>query len=500
MVEVILTVTDIHGNVDSAPALVTVVDNIAPVISGSPTDITQVNDQKECNAVVTWTEPAAVDNWTVSGDLEWVSSHKSGDTFDTGVTTVFYTVTDEAGNSDSFEFAITVTNAIPLNTEGIQTGIDPIEVNADFNLLADFNDDNLSSVVWYFSSDGDFTDGDEAEYEYQGTHSGGIASGSFNFDASQIGVYTVKVVVSDACGEMAEAKYNYIVIYDPSGGFVTGAGKIYSPPGALLGTQLEGIAKFGFQAKYVTGKNNVNDLKGKTSFQFKNGDFHLKSNLYEEMSLVISGNKKATYKGSGTVNGSGSYKFMVTVIDGDAIGGDGDDKFRIKIWADGSSSDIVYDNEFNVPENAEPNTIVRVGSIVIYKPKGKDDKDKNDDKPKGNKGKPEKNRIIEKESLGKAIPITMQEIEPEFLKTLIVYPNPVILASTVRFSLNEDANVDLRLYDYTGRLIETLYNGEVKAYQSYDVVFQRKLMVSGVYIVKLTSGKGRSYDKTFIVE
>jgi hypothetical protein len=526
MVEVNLTVTDIHGNVDSAPAMVTVVDNIAPVISGSPTDITQVNDQKECNAVVTWTEPSAVDNWTLSGDLEWLSSHKSGEIFDSGVTSVFYTVTDEAGNSQSFEFAITVTNTIPLNTEGIQADIDPIEVNADFNLSANFNDDNLSSVVWYFSSDGDFTDGDEAEYEYQGTHSGGIASGSFNFDASQIGVYTVKVVVTDSCGEMAEAKYNYVVIYDPSGGFVTGAGKIYSPPGALLGTQLEGIAKFGFQAKYVQGKHKVNELKGKTSFQFKNGDFHLESNLYEEMSLVISGNKKATYRGSGTVNGSGSYKFMVIVIDGDAIGGDGDDKFRIKIWADGSSSDLVYDNEFNVPENAEPNTIVRVGSIVIYKPKGKDnkdkdddkpkgkddkdknddkpkgkdDKDKKDDKPKGNKGKPEKNRIIEKESLGKAIPITMQEIKPEFLKTLIVYPNPVILSSTVRFSLNEDANVDLRLYDYTGRLIETLYNGEVKAYQIYDVVFQRKLMVSGVYIVKLTSGKGRSYDKIFIVE
>jgi len=45
-----------------------------------------------------------------------------------------------------------------------------------------------------------------------------------------------------------------------------------------------------------------------------------------------------------------------------------------------------------------------------------------------------------------------------------------------------------------------LYNGQAKAYQNYDVDFQRRNLMSGIYIVKLTTDKGQSYDKRIIVE
>ena len=45
---------------------------------------------------------------------------------------------------------------------------------------------------------------------------------------------------------------------------------------------------------------------------------------------VISG-PQAKYKGEGTINGSGSYGFMLTAIDGQMNGGGGQDKSRIKI-------------------------------------------------------------------------------------------------------------------------------------------------------------------------
>ena len=51
--------------------------------------------------------------------------------------------------------------------------------------------------------------------------------------------------------------------------------------------------------------------------------------------------QKATYKGTGTINGSGNYAFLVTVIDGNLTGGGGYDRFRIKIW-DGNN--VIYDN------------------------------------------------------------------------------------------------------------------------------------------------------------
>ena len=38
------------------------------------------------------------------------------------------------------------------------------------------------------------------------------------------------------------------------------------------------------------------------------------------------------YKGSGTINGSGDYAFMLSAIDGQSLGGGGVDRFRIRIW------------------------------------------------------------------------------------------------------------------------------------------------------------------------
>jgi hypothetical protein len=54
----------------------------------------------------------------------------------------------------------------------------------------------------------------------------------------------------------------------------------------------------------------------------------------------------AQYKGVGTINGAGSYKFLLTAVDGDLIARGKADRFRIKIWhADGKGNDMVdYDN------------------------------------------------------------------------------------------------------------------------------------------------------------
>jgi len=56
--------------------------------------------------------------------------------------------------------------------------------------------------------------------------------------------------------------------------------------------------------------------------------------------LVIAG-ARAQFKGRGTIN-AGDYGFMLTAIDGQAIGGGGQDKFRIKIY-DRITNVILYD-------------------------------------------------------------------------------------------------------------------------------------------------------------
>ena len=73
------------------------------------------------------------------------------------------------------------------------------------------------------------------------------------------------------------------------------------------------------------------------------------------------------FKGLGTINGEGSYKFMLSAIDGDLFKDQKPDTFRIKIWDASDDNNVIYDNEIGVAEDAEPSTILSGGSIMIHK-------------------------------------------------------------------------------------------------------------------------------------
>ena len=102
---------------------------------------------------------------------------------------------------------------------------------------------------------------------------------------------------------------------------------------------------------------------GQTEFQFQAGDFNFHSEVYDW--LVIAG-AKSQYKGTGTVNGSGSFGFLLCAIDGQINGGGGADKFRIKIW-NKSSGAVMYDNMMGSSDDADPTTTLGGGSITIQK-------------------------------------------------------------------------------------------------------------------------------------
>jgi hypothetical protein len=134
-----------------------------------------------------------------------------------------------------------------------------------------------------------------------------------------------------------------------------------SPLGAYTADpSLTGKANFGFVSKYQKGAFVPT---GQTEFQFKVADLNFRSDSYDW--LVVAG-AKAQFKGSGTINGSGDYMFMLTAIDGQINGGGGVDKFRIKIQ-DRSSGIVVYDNQLGTGDNEDPATAIGGGSIVIHK-------------------------------------------------------------------------------------------------------------------------------------
>ena len=89
------TVTDNTGLTATCVGVVTVVDNIHPVISNCPSNIT-VNAGAACSATATWTVPTAEDN-CAGYALVRTAGPAPGSTFPLGTTNVIYTATDASG-------------------------------------------------------------------------------------------------------------------------------------------------------------------------------------------------------------------------------------------------------------------------------------------------------------------------------------------------------------------------------------------------------------------
>ena len=115
-------------------------------------------------------------------------------------------------------------------------------------------------------------------------------------------------------------------------------------------------------ARYQKGNSKV--PVGVTEFHFSVANFNFQSDSYEW--LVISG-AKARFKGTGTVNGAGSYGFELTAWDGQESGGGGTDRFRISISDLNHGNTVVYDNQITAPGSDDPTTALGGGSIVIHK-------------------------------------------------------------------------------------------------------------------------------------
>ena len=183
------------------------------------------------------------------------------------------------------------------------------------------------------------------------------------------GVYTVGLEVTADEVRSGNSALEFVVVYDPDAGFVTGGGWIDSPAGAYApDPSLTGVATFGFVSKYKKGASTPD---GNTQFQFKSGDLNFHSDSYDW--LVVAG-AKAMYKGTGTVNGGGSYGFLLSAIDESLTPSTDVDLFRIKIWDKDNGNAVLYDNQvacLDTGDDAVPCTEIDGGSIVIHKAKGK---------------------------------------------------------------------------------------------------------------------------------
>ena len=270
---------------------------------------------------------------------------------DNGTFTVELTVSD--GTQPATDQAmVTVDNVAPTVEPSTGLPTAPIEVGTAANASASFDDPGTADTHTCTINWGD------ALEDLNGVVASGQCSGSYTYISP--GVYTILMEVVDDDGGSDSATFEYVVVYDPSGGSVTGGGWIWSEASSCqlnldICANAQGKANFGFVSKY---KNGAQVPTGSTQFKFEAGNLSFHSNVQEWL-VVNQGDTNAQFKGSGTINGQNhesgvSYKFMIWAGDGTA------DTFRIRIWWEDAQGgeQVVYDNGTN--------QAVGGGSIVIH--------------------------------------------------------------------------------------------------------------------------------------
>lgn len=379
-----ITVTDDDTGVGTGSSSVTV-NNVLPSNVSASSSAPSLNENDTATLSGSFTDPGTLDTHTVvinwgdgssnttlslaAGVLTFSTPHQYLDDNPTGtpsdVNTITVIVTDDDTGSGSGTSSVTVNNVVPLIVS-VTGPSSPLALGSSASVTANFT--NVGSQDTHTCT---FSWDDSTSSSGSVTESGGNGSCTASHTYAAAGVYTVGATVKDDDTGSASQNFEFIVIYDPSAGFVTGGGWIMSPSGACklswCTDSTTGRANFGFVSKY---KKGATIPTGETEFQFQAGNLNFHSDSYQW--LVVSG-CKAQYKGSGTINGVSGYGFLLTAYDaqagsGGSCSGSTADRFRIKVWRL-SDSVIVYDNRMSVSDdidNTDPQAISG-GSVVVHK-------------------------------------------------------------------------------------------------------------------------------------
>ncbi len=355
---VTITVQDQAGNVSTAQISIHVENNpptasieeIREITEGSSLFLTGIGNDPEGGPVQFF--------WDLNNDGIFETAGQTAPFFAVDGSksqSVLLQTTDSCGDSTITSAMITIQN-VPPTVSDITAPIDPLLVNSMVSVSASFTDPgtfDTHTALWNWG-DGSSSDGTITE-------SNGNGSTASTHSYTTPGIYRITLTVTDKDGGTDQSWFEYVVVYDPSAGFVTGGGWIVSPAGSYIpDPSLIGKATFGFVSKYQKGKSVPS---GETQFKFHAADMDFRSTSYQWM--VVAGSK-AQYKGEGTINAVGLYGFMLTATDGQQNDGGGTDKFRIKIW-NKVDDQIVYDNQMGADDTSDLSTVLGGGSVIVHK-------------------------------------------------------------------------------------------------------------------------------------
>ncbi len=228
----------------------------------------------------------------------------------------------------------------------------PNPVNTSITASATFTDSGITDT---HTSSWDWGDGSvTAGTVIESNGSGSVQDSHIYINA---GVYTLTLTVIDDKGASSSAKFQYVVIYDQSAGFLTVGGQYDSQAGwDLQNLQASGTVPIGVSAKYVAGNNTPT---GSSKINFIAGNLGFVSTSYNW--LVVSG-AKAILEGNGTINGTGNYNFFISAIDGSQTGGQN----LIRVRITDQSNNVIYDTQNGADENTDPTTPLNHGAIKVH--------------------------------------------------------------------------------------------------------------------------------------
>lgn len=190
------------------------------------------------------------------------------------------------------------------------------------------------------------------------TESAGAGSATGSHLYADVGIYAVSMTVTDDNGGATTVSTS-VVVYDPTGPFVTANGNFNSPSGAYTpdnptDPNVIGTAHIDFLAKYQHGDTVPT---GHGAFRFNAAGLTLDSTGYFWLIVTPAGDE-TFFRGTGNVNGVSGYEFLVSGIDGSP------DLVRIKVWQT-STGMVVYDSQPGAADDADP-VLPLTGSLNIH--------------------------------------------------------------------------------------------------------------------------------------
>lgn len=328
-----------------------------------PANITVPNDPGECGAIVNYPAP------TYTGNCGTVTaSQDSGTFFPVGTTTVVVTGERLDGTSDSCSFTVTVndTESPVVSTPTINPNTlwppNHQMVNVAVNYTATDNCP-LTCVLTVASNEpiNGLGDGDTSpDWEVVDDHNVRLRAERSGKGNGRL--YTITTTCTDASNHVTvktstvfvprNMKGSWSVVAIETKGSATAEVTRFAEPLAL------GMVNFDFNPRTATARSSKNE----NIINLIVGNLDFRALGYE--SKVLAG-ARTHFRGSGTVNNQPGYKYLLTVLDGQAPNGGGVDKFRLKIWND-KTGEVFFDNQTGASDDADPTTAVAdVNSIKL---------------------------------------------------------------------------------------------------------------------------------------